>query len=157
MYMKIRRAKISDIKEIKSIQQKTIKYINSKDYNKKQISAWLDYNKIKNIRKRLKNKKRNIFVILDKNKIVGFGSLKIEENKLSGLYIKHDIIGKGIGSKLLRYIESFARRKGIKRLKLYSTLTAYDFYKKKGYKKIRRTHQLMNKVKLPCILMSKKL
>ena len=155
--MRTRRAKIEDARDISKIQCDTIKYMDSKDYNSKQIKAWLKINRTDEVKNKIKNKKKDLFVITNKNKIVGVGSLNINKKELGSLYVNYKIHRKGIGSKLLNYVEKYAKKKGIKNLRLFSTITAFDFYKNKGYKKIRKSYHIINKVKIPCILMSKRL
>ena len=155
--MRTRRAKIEDARDISKIQCDTIKYMDSKDYNSKQIKAWLKINRTDEVKNKIKNKKKDIFVIINKNRIVGVGSLNINKKELGSLYVNYKIHRKGIGSKLLNYVEKYAKKKGIKNLRLFSTITAFDFYKNKGYKKIRKSYHIISKVKIPCILMSKKL
>ena len=72
-----------------------------------------------------------MFCIID-NKIIG--TIYLQGNEIGGLFIKSDYINKGIGTKLLKFIEYYAKNKGIKKVKLFSTRTAYNFYLKQGYK-----------------------
>ena len=153
--MIIRRAKVGDAKEISKIISDTIKYVNSKDYNKKQIKEWLTKNTVEKIKEKIQ--KRIYFVAVENKKIVGIITLNKKDNQITGLYIKHNILGNGIGTKLLNHLEKYAKRQKIKKLKLWATLTAYEFYKSKDYKKIRKINVLINKIKMPCVLMTKEI
>jgi len=128
--MKIRRAKPSDAKEISILRRKTIEKINSKDYPKSVIKFLKRKNSESEILKRIKE--RELFVAIEDKKIIGTADL--EGNKIGGVFIRTDRIGKGIGKKLMQFIENYAKKKGIKKLKLYPTRTAHDFYIKLGYK-----------------------
>ena len=154
--MRIRRARPEDAKEIASMNRKTVRNVNKKDYTKRQIAAWSSMNKARRLCKAIKEG-RKIWVAVDKDEIVGMATLLPEEKEVGGFYIKHNKIGTGIGKKLNEKIEQEAKKKNIKELKLCSTITAAPFYKKRGYKKIRKTHVTMNKVKIPCVIMKKKL
>lgn len=155
--MRIRRARLEDANAISRICCDTIKYVNSKDYTQKQIKAWLVANRVGKVREKIKNKTKDVFVLIDKNKILGMASLSLEEDELSSLYVKYNIHSKGIGTKLLKYVENYSKKKGVKTLKLHSTITAYKFYKNKGFKKIKKTHHNTSGLKIPCILMKKTL
>ena len=133
----------------------TIKYVNSKDYTQKQIEAWLVADRVGKVREKIQNKSKDVFVLIDNNKILGMASLSLEEDELSSLYVKHNIHGKGIGTKLLKYVENYLKKKGVKILKLHSTITAYKFYKNKGFKRIKKAYHNMGGLKIPCILMKK--
>jgi putative acetyltransferase len=152
--MIIRRAGVEDADSIKKLHKETIRKVNSKDYNKEQIKIWVRRNTKKHFSDSIE--KRNIFfVALEKNKLLGYASLSLSKHKVQGLYVKHDFNGKGIGSKLLNKIEDYAKKYGLKLLELESTITAFNFYKHKGYKKIKVINASFDDVKIPCILMKK--
>jgi len=152
--MIIRRARVEDASDIAKLHRETIRKVNSKDYNKKQIDVWCKRNTNKYFIDALK-KRKVFFVALEKNKIIGCASISLNKEKIGGLYIKPYLIGKGVGSNLLDKVEDYAKKHGLKLLELDSTITAFDFYKSKGYKKIKRTNALFNNIKIPCILMKK--
>ena len=98
-----------------------------------------------------------MFVIIDDNKIMGVGAIDISGKKITGLYVRYNRQGGGYGKKLLKYLENYARKKTVNGLKLYSTITSFDFYKSQGYKKIRKVSHVVEGIDLPCVLMTKKL
>ena len=58
----------------------------------------------------------------------------------------------------MQYVEKYAKKKGFKELKLGSTITALDFYRNRGYKTIKKKYYVvLQSVRIPCILMSKRL
>ena len=150
--MKIRKATIVDAREISRVKCYVIKNVNSKDYSPRQIKAWLIGNRTKAVREKLK-KGKLMFVVEESNKIKGVGSLNLDEKEVGSLYVKD--FGKGFGGKLLHYMEDYAKKHGIKELQLHSTTTAYEFYKKKGYKTIRKEMYSLRGVEVPSILMKK--
>ncbi|MDO8647750.1 MAG: GNAT family N-acetyltransferase [Candidatus Diapherotrites archaeon] len=154
--MIIRKAKLENAREISLLLCNTIKTVNRKDYTARQIKAWLTRNDYKSIKNKILSG-RTIFVAINKSKIVGIIALFLNECKIGALYVKHTLHNQGIGTKLLNYAEKLAKRKGLKKLKLNSTKTAFEFYKSKGYKKIRMASHTTNGVKTPTILMVKNL
>lgn len=151
---KIRRAKIEDALKTNKIIYDTIKFVNSNDYNKKQINTRLT-NRTKKIKYNIKNKINDIFVITLNNKIFGVVTLTLNKNELTQLYTKHNQIRKGFGKELLIYAEKYAKKRGIKYLQFDSTLTAYEFYKSQRYKRIKKVNHISNSVNIPCIRMKK--
>lgn len=134
--MYVRKFKASDAREVARMHRSTIRFVNSKDYPQKQIAVWSGRTSAKRFRNSINMFFR--FVAVDKSKIVGFGDFK-KDGELSGLYVHKDYQGKGVGYSLLKKIEKSARQKGIKKLFLFSTITAKDFYKNHGYKIIKKT------------------
>lgn len=128
--MMIRKAKISDAKEISDFRIKTIEKICFKDYTRKQIKLFKKKHSEKEIIKRIKN--REMFCLIDNKKIIGTISL-YNKNTIADLYLRKEYIKKSLGKKLIKFIENYAKKKGVKKLKAYSTITAMDFYKKRGY------------------------
>ena len=156
-YMNIRKARIEDAKSIALLCQNTIKYVNSRDYTAIQIKVWLGKNTTKLARNKLQSKDNPHFVILDDNKIVGVVSARPNKRKITGLYINRKYMGQKIGRKLLQKMEMFLYSEGIIDIELQSTITAFNFYKHQGYKKIKKDNQIISGVSIPIILMKKNL
>lgn len=131
--MKIRKAKPEDARKISILRRKTLRKINSNKYPLKIIDILIRKNSGKEVKEKMR--KSDLFCAIENEKIIG--TIDLEDNKIGGLYIHPDFIGKGIGNGLLEYIENHARKKGIKKLMLYSTLNAENFYRKQGYKLIK--------------------
>ncbi|WP_414837146.1 GNAT family N-acetyltransferase [Candidatus Nanohalococcus occultus] len=89
--------------------------------------------------------------------IVGFSDYKKETNELSGLYVKPDYTGKGIGEKLLQKAEKDAKENGLERLWCKSTITAKGFYQKHGYEVLEETIHEIEGVEMKVFRMEKEL
>lgn len=152
---KIRKPKIEEARIISNLVCETINIINSRDYDDRQIEAWISKNQLNNFKEHIRNK-RDIYVLDDKG-VIGVGIARVEDRTIGGIYVKHDKIKQGYGSKLLDYIEKINKKKGVKRLKLYSTITAKGFYKKNGYSGSKIEYMIVRDVKIPAILMEKDL
>src|SRR3989344_5738021 len=147
--MQIRKFKDSDTKELARMHNETIRTINVKDYPKKQIEVWAGPKPA--IRKYSKDRIR--FVALDKNKIVGFGEFK--DNDLTATYVHKDYVGKGVGKELLKKLEHTASKKGVRKLKCISTITAKGFYEKHVYTLINKSKLKIKDQKLIVYVMEK--
>ena len=150
--MYIRKFKASDAAEVAKMHRNTIRFVNSKDYLPEQIEVWSGRTSAKRFRDSIKMFFR--FVAVEKGKIVGYGDFK-KDGELAGLYVHKNYQGRGVGFLLLKNIEKSARKKDIKKLFCYSTITAKDFYKKQGYGIIKKTKFPIKNQKLTVYKMSK--
>ena len=108
------------------------------------LPEWFNENGIKAIKEDLE--KEETFIILDNEKVLGFITVKpLNKDSLEILWlaIKREFRGKGLGTKLLDFIEKWAKKQGFK---VISVKTSGDlsykpyeetrkFYEKKGFNK----------------------
>lgn len=140
--MQIRKFRLSDAAELARLHRGTIRGVNVRDYPPKHIAVWSGRVSARRFRESAKDKIR--YVAIENNKIVGFGDF-YKKGELTALYIHKSYQGKGVGQRLLKVLERKALIMGIKEFKLSSTITALDFYKKQGYKVIRKSvHPIKN-------------
>jgi len=132
--MEIRKANKENAKKISMLIRNTIRKINSSHYPKKQMDNELKAYATKKIEKYFDSKL--IFIMIDKEEIIGTSILDQKEEALDSLYLSPKYLGKGLGKKLLRFMEELAKKKGIKVLTLYPTEYAMKFYESQGYKKV---------------------
>mgnify|MGYP001570416791 CR=1 FL=1 len=149
--MRIRKAKIIDAEDISKLKNNTIEKIN-KEYNKKQLTVLKREYSIDNIKRNIENRK--MFCLVERRDILGVIDLK--EERIGGLFDRYDIIRKGFGKKLLDFIVSHAKKNGIRKVWLYSTLYAEKFYLKNGFRVVNRGHRINQGVRFPEIKMEKR-
>lgn len=152
--MKIRRAKKEDISKISKLILNTLDKVNAKDYKKRQLEFEKKCHTIQELKKEFE--KKIFFILLIDNKLVGVVNLDLANGELNRLFLNTKLIGKGFGKKLLIYVEDYAKKKGIKKIILYPTDYALDFYKKAKYK-IKRKFIGTKNGGYPVIEMEKKL
>jgi N-acetylglutamate synthase-like GNAT family acetyltransferase len=150
--MKIRKFKEKDAKKVSYLiikAQDVLKGIYPKkvreDFIKKQTPA--------NIIK--KSKKRDFYVAVEGNKILGVIGIKKDEVKT--VFVNPRYHKRGIARKLMNKIISIAKKRKIKKLWAGSTPYAEDFYKKMGFKRLRKVRWSINNRKFNIIKMEKKL
>lgn len=155
----IRRANPEDALGIHQAHMKSIHENCAKDYEKKQIEAWggRDFNENKRIHS-IKND--HVWVVEKNKKIEGFCHLKINvDNKsaeIMGLYITKEVLKKSFGKRLLQEAEKETVKIGIRKLILFSTYTAKNFYQSQGFKIIGSEKlKNINGVDVQCIPMEK--
>ena len=132
--MRIRKIREEDAKKVSELIHRTLVEINSKDYSQRVIQNMKDNFTSQRITKRIK--KRDIYVAVDSKKILGTASL--DNNVILSFFVDSKNIGKGIGSRLLKFLENKIKKKGFKEAKVPSSITALDFYKKLGYREYDR-------------------
>ena len=148
--MRIRKFKPEDATKLSKLMRETIVTSLSSDYSKKAIKVLSGGYDAEGLIKH--SEKTAIFVAFQDGKLLG--TISLEGNRIRNMFVLPKLQGKRIGSKLLKYIEKFAKKRREKTLKVRSSLTAFGFYKRLGYCKTRR-----GSIKLigPIIWMEKKL
>jgi ribosomal-protein-serine acetyltransferase len=131
----IRRARHLDAAGIIQAHVRSIREVCAKDYRPEQIAAWSGRD-FQESRSRENMDKNHVWVIDDGKNIQGFSELMIKENgigEIRGLYITPEVIGQGLGSKLLAANLYFSRFKKLNKIFLSSTITSIKFYEKHGF------------------------
>lgn len=152
--MKIRLAKDKDCAAIARLHRQTIRNINSKDYTEDIIHTWSSITNAERFHSSANKCKR--WVAIQNNKIIGFCDHSLG-GEFWGLYVHKDYIGKGIGSHLLKVAEDSLKKQGTKIVTLKATITAKEFYKKQGYKIIKKDLHPIKDKKLSIFIMTKTL
>lgn len=148
--MKIRKFQNKDARKLSHLIQRALNEVNIKDYPKSVIVHLSKYHAPSKLIER--SKRRDIYVIVGGDRILGTASL--EDNNVFSVFVDPTYHGKGIGQRLMGYVERVAKKRGIYQLRLPSSLTAVGFYEKLGYKKIK---EVFNKSAGYNIIMEKKL
>jgi putative acetyltransferase len=129
--MKIRKANTGDIQEICELFFETIKNINCRDYNEKQIAVWTSgYNDFNKWSGKIAN--QNFYVAENEGLITGFASVT-DEGYIDYMYVHKDFQNSGIASSLLKVIEQTASDLKLKKLWAEVSLTARPFFKSKEF------------------------
>jgi putative acetyltransferase len=113
------------------LHRNTIRKVNSKDYPKEVIEVWSGKTNVGKFRRRVTSS--YLYLAEIKGKIVGFFSMSKDDCQDWMVYIHKDYIGKGVGTKLMDKMESIARKRRLTVLKCASSLTAKEFYLKRGF------------------------
>ena len=139
-----------DAEELSVLIKTTLVTSNSEDYSDKAIRVLCDaYSPDKLV---VQSKKADVFVASQNGKLIG--TISLDEDLITVMFVLPEYQKKGIGRELLEYVEQQAKKKGIKFLKVRASLTAYKFYEKNGYSKIKNSvHKLIG----PLVWMEKEL
>lgn len=129
--MTIRKFRNEDTLKVANIIKKGFLALAPKFYSQKSVLWQISENSPKKLLEKAKNV--SYFVAVENNQILGIGGYNAE--KVHTFFVKPEIQGKGIGSKILERCFREARKQGIKKLKCWATFSAEDFYSKFGFKK----------------------
>ncbi|MBF7092966.1 GNAT family N-acetyltransferase [Flavobacterium sp. ALJ2] len=129
--MNLRKATISDLKEMQELYIETIKHVCKDDYTPSQINVWISG---------AKNTERWIDVIntqfvllaIIQDKITGFGTLK-NGDYIDFFYIHKDFQRQGIANRLLTELEFEAKKQHSKVISSDVSITAKPFFEKKRF------------------------
>ena len=134
--VKIRKARPEDVKKIFVLKRQTLEKINKNDYPRAAIDFLKKEYAPRFILEKLKTRK--VFVLTSKDKILGCIDINLKTGRVGGLYVDYRHLRRRYGLKLMQFIEKLAQSKKIKKIILHPTKTACPFYKKLGYKIIKR-------------------
>lgn len=129
----IRRATLADAEAISHVIIQSLKKVNAKDYSESVINSVIKNFSTEQIATKMKLRK--IFVITEKDQIIGTASL--EGNMVRTVFVLPSKQGKKSGALLMHYLEEVARKENISCLTVSSSITAEGFYRKIGYNALR--------------------
>jgi len=84
--------------------------------------------------------------------VIGIGRIHFmddrgyQKGQIRYMAIHYDYQNKGYGTKILKALELHAKEKNVGRILLNSRSNALEFYKKNGYKTVRKAHLLFNEI-----------
>lgn len=129
--MRIRKAKKDDFEGILNV-IKLSSVLNPKDKELTELSKYIKF--------ALKQKNMLVLIVIDENKVVGvvishLHSLMKEDADIYDLYVLPQYRNKGYGKRLMKELYLRLKKKGIKRLGLYSenNKQTLNFYRKQGF------------------------
>ncbi|NQU83450.1 MAG: GNAT family N-acetyltransferase [Parcubacteria group bacterium] len=109
------------------------------DFTRQGIKKWLGEQTPKQQIERARQ--RDIYVAIVNNKIVGMIEGRREKNdgRVTRLFVDRNFHKKGIARNLMNKIETLYKKKKVKKMKIFSSLYAQDFYGRMDYKKTTGT------------------
>ena len=129
--MNLRKYRSGDWGEVVKLFYETVHFVNSADYTKKQLDAWVPKDmSLPAFENRLLN---NYTVVAENNDIiVGFGNVK-GTGYFDCLYTHKDYQGRGVATLIADDIEKYFYNQGVQIITTDSSITAKPFFEKRGY------------------------
>ncbi|MEX0330746.1 MAG: GNAT family N-acetyltransferase [Puniceicoccaceae bacterium] len=149
--MEIRKFSPQDAKEVSEIVLRNLLEVNTKDYDPTLMATLAEYYTPKEII--LASKEKEVFVGVIEEKIVATAAL-MENEWIHDFFVDPGRHFKGLGRIMIDYLEQLARCRGIKILRVPSSVTAVGFYERLGYSTIK---EVVSEEGLTEILMEKNL
>ncbi len=153
--IKILKAKEEDIYKIVKIHKKCVLETNANFYSVKAISEWLGQISKENVKNQFNS--TSWYILVSGNKTVGFCQFSLDEKELYQINIDPVFQNTGLGKILYDFIEQKFIKEDKKEVFLNSTLNAVDFYKKLGFKSLKKIKFKLDKQNIKMIQMKKRL
>ncbi|RCJ40603.1 hypothetical protein A6770_37815 [Nostoc minutum NIES-26] len=151
-YITIRLAQPQDRNRIFDIQRDAIQRLCSRDYSPEQIQGLLNDKHLDNWQG--EDTKEIVLVAEIGETIVGFSAYS--RYWVNAVYVDPKYVRQGIGTQLLKAIESDALSENINTLAVCASITAKPFYEGSGYQEFGETYILSSTgIHIPCIRMQK--
>lgn len=151
--LRIRDFQPADALEIMRLFRETVHTVNARDYTPEQIEAWAPA--LMDEPRWQKRLRANFTYVAEANgQIVGFGELE-RNGHIETLYVHHQHQGMGIASRILSEMETRARALGARQLFTEASLTAYQFFQRRGFKLVRAQEVERNGVALRNFVMQR--
>lgn len=147
--MYLRRYKNEDLKELITLFKETVHTVNAKDYSPEEIKAWT-FSKSDFSEWEQSLSEHYSFVAVENAVIVGFGDIS-PEGYLDRLFVHKNFQNKGIGTALCNQLE----KKVNGPIVTHASITAKNFFEKRGYQTIKEQKVMRNGVYLRNYVMKK--
>lgn len=153
--MEIRDYEEKDAPAIVRLFYDTVRSVNRSDYSREQVGAWVpEVPDVAAWHRRMSSRKT--LVAEEGGEVVGFAELE-EDGHLDTFYLRKDFVGRGVGWRLYRVVESEARARGIGRIFTEASITARPFFERQGFYVVREQTVWRRRVGLTNFAMEKPL
>lgn len=135
--------------------KETVQYINSRDYDKQQIAAWINPKRtLTTWENSFKNHQG--FKAVYSKQIIGFIDID-DQGYLDRLYVHAKYQNHGVAKQLVHAVENYYRQQQIKEIYTHASITAQPFFAHLGYQTIKKQVVEPNGVKMYNFVMKKQL
>lgn len=156
--MILRKYKSDDCLKLLKLFYDTVRTVNKKDYNDKQLSVWAPDNYVEekyDIWQ--KSLSENFTIIAEKNgDIVGFGDIE-KNGYLNRLFVHKDYQHGGVASSIVKELEKYAEKICICTIITEASITAKPFFERMGYTLIKEQQVEKKEILLTNYVMEKKI
>lgn len=151
----IQKAKSEDAEAILEIRKEALLSQCASHYPMDILEPWANLKPTEEFRKSVRE---NFYLVLVEGQVAGTGMIDLVTGKIDSIFVHPHHIQKGIGKRILGFLEELALEKGLQTLYLESTLNAADFYRGYGFAgNDIQTYTTAKGISLECIPMTKRI
>jgi putative acetyltransferase len=136
MPLAVRNLRRADVAQIARLYYETVHRVNARDYGPEQIRAWAPRVYPEAWWQR-RFKDYEVLVAADDGLVVGFAELA-PDGHLDCFYVHHSRQGVGVGRMLMERVFARGRTLGTRRLRADVSITAEPFFRRMGFRTLRR-------------------
>ena len=129
----VRLATPEDAAALSSLVLRTLHEVNTKDYGPALIAALAKDWTVDGMLAKMRD--RTTYVAIHDDAIIGTAGFDGEQ--IRSVFVRPDQHKIGVGSLLVRTVETLALKQGLNRLSVLSSITAEGFYRRLGYSAVR--------------------
>ena len=153
----IRAYQAGDASAIVRLFYETVHSVNRADYSEEQVEAWApDMPNQQAWHARMSEPARRTLVAAENDEVVGFAELE-DDGHLDMLYLRGDVVGRGVGRRLYEAVEGEAKDSGLGRIFTEASVTARPFFERNGFRVVREQRVLCRGVEMTNFAMEKPL
>jgi putative acetyltransferase len=134
--MRLRRVRRADIPQIARLYYETVRRVNARDYGPEQIEAWAPWVYPDAFWQR-RFRRYRVLVAEENGSVVAFVELA-PKGEIDCFYVHHGHQHRGVGTALMARVEREARSRGNSRLFADVSITAEPFFRRVGFRVVRR-------------------
>ncbi|AZQ54770.1 GNAT family N-acetyltransferase [Burkholderia cenocepacia] len=151
----IRKAGCDDVADAWDIRKTAVHAACAGHYPEAALSEWVDGTPTD---KWARVVERDFYVVVDEGRVVGTGMLTVENGQVDAIFVRPSHMGRGIGRKMLRFLEALAAEHGVVEMCLDATLNAAPFYRSCGWTgDAVSVYRTTRGLELACVPMSKRI
>lgn len=136
----LRRARAADSAAVSILYHETVHRVNARDYAAYKLDAWAPHPWPAAFWRR-RWQRRQVWVVEQGGRVLGFAELAGNQ-EVDAFYVHHGYQGQGVGRCLMTALIGNARGTGASQLSADVSITAEPFFRKMGFRSVRRLCRL---------------
>ncbi|MEZ6241620.1 MAG: GNAT family N-acetyltransferase [Phycisphaerales bacterium] len=158
--MVIREATIQDAPAIAALRERTIRTVVAPlgIYSPDEIEAWASGPSVDWIERCIREE--HALVAEECGRVVAAGRLRLDSPgaaTLRGMFVDADLIGRGVGSRIIRHLLELGEGQGVRTFEVVATLNAQSFYERFGFERLGEVlHATPNAAVIPGVRMRRR-
>jgi putative acetyltransferase len=145
MHIQVRALRAGEGRVYLELLARSIRGLASHYYDPEVIAAWLTPTDEDTLRRFELNPQSEVRLLAEVDgQPVGIGAMIVANSELRACYVAPEACRKGVGSALVREIETVAKKYGLTHLHLHGSVNAEPFYAALGYEVVERGEHVLS-------------